>query len=101
MDDRTAATRDVRWELDHPLKVVDLLKHLHDDIVGDVAEKLLIFIRNFGKLREKVVRHEDGSRSVAPLFSRLRFRLNVLLWGDAACHVLGLVHSLEVGEVRC
>ena len=99
MDYRATATWDVRWELDHPLKVVNFLKHLHDDIVSDVAEKLLIVDRDFGKFREKVVRHEDGSRSVAPLLSCLCFRLDVFLWCDTACHVLGLVHALEVGEV--
>ena len=100
MNHRATATRDVSWKLDHPLKVVDFLKHLHDDIVSDVAEKLLIFDRNFSKLREKVVRHEDGSRSVAPLFSCLSFRDGSERLGEASEVGASGWASVSGGEVH-
>lgn len=99
VDQTSALTRHVVWELNHPVHVFDLFQKLHDHIVGDVLEVLLVFNRHLRKISENSVRDVDRPRLLLLSFCNILVSLN-LCRSNAACHVLSLIHLLDFLEVR-
>ena len=60
MDDTTSARWNVCRELNYPVQIDNFLKHLHDDIEADVAEKLFIIHVDFCELLEDLSWDVDG-----------------------------------------
>ena len=98
MDDASATRRNVERELDYPVKVCDLLNHLHHKIEADILEELLVIGIDFTKLGKEVRWDIEGARAWSLL---LLLRLDLLFGlslhrSDASSKVLGLIHLLDL-----